>query len=86
MLAVALVGFFLLINLLGSVTSSGPDDLLATAPSEESFIRLPNGVGMFAFAVGSVGVVLGAATVFGFVVLARRNAGAQSRRYLVIGQ
>ena len=85
MLAVALVGFFLLINLLGSVTSSGPDDLLATAPSEESFIRLPNGVGMFAFAVGSVGVALGAATVFGFVVLARRNAGAQSRRYLVIG-
>ncbi len=57
-LAVALVGFLLLINLLEALTSSGPDDLLAATPSDEKYIRLPSGAGMFAFAVAAVAVVL----------------------------
>ena len=58
-LAVGLVGFFLLINQLGSVTSSGPDDLLAPSQSEEEDIRLPSGAGMFALLVAATGLVLG---------------------------
>ncbi len=85
MLAAALVGFFLLINLLGSLTSSGPDDLLASAPSRESSIGLPSGVGMFAFAIGTVGVVLGVAAVLGAITLSRRQTAAPSRRLLVLG-
>lgn len=85
MLAAALVGFFLLINLLGTVTSSGPDDLLATAPSDDSNIRLPSGVGLLAFSLGAVGLVLGGAAAFGLVRLARQNTGAASKRYMVIG-
>ena len=86
MLAAALVGFFLLINLLGSLTSSGPDDLLATAPSEEKHIGLPSGVGMFAFAIGAAGVILALVAIVGVVSMVRRNAGeGQSRRLLVVG-
>ena len=85
MLAAALLGFFLLINLLGSLTSSGPDDILAGAPSEENNISLPSGVGMFAFAIGTVGVVLGVVAVLGVIALTRRSTAGPSRRLLVIG-
>ena len=85
MLAAALVGFFLLINLLGSVTSSGPNDLLATNPSDERHIGLPSGVGMFSFGVGAVGVVLGIVAVIGVISLVRRNTSGPSRWYLAIG-
>ncbi len=85
MLAAALVGFFLLINLLGTLTSSGPNDLLASAPSGESNIGLPSGVGMFAFAIGTVGVVMGVAAVLGAITIWRREATARSLRLLVLG-
>ena len=58
-LAAALVGFFLLINQLGTLTTSGPDDLLAPAPSEEEYILLPSGAGMITLLVVAAGVVLG---------------------------
>ena len=85
MLAAALVGFFLLINLLGTLTSSGPDDLLANAPSGENNIGLPTGVGLFAFAIGAVGVVLGVAAVLGAITLSRRETSAHSLRLLLLG-
>ncbi len=59
MLPAVVVGFFLLIDLLVALTSSGPDDLLTAMPSEDDHIDLPSGAEMFAFAVGAVGVVLG---------------------------
>ena len=59
LLAAALFGFFLLINQLGSVITSGPDDLLAPAQSEEEYIRLPSGAGVFALLVAATGLVLG---------------------------
>ena len=85
MLAVALLGFLLLINLLGSLTSTGPDDLLATTPSEEEHIGLPSGVGLFGFAIGAVGVILGVVAIAGMVTLARRDENTRMRRYLAIG-
>ena len=85
MLAAALVGFILLINLLGTLTSSGPDDLLANAPSGKSDIGLPTGVGMFAFAIGTVGVVLGVAAVLGAITLSRRERASPSLRLLILG-
>ena len=85
MLAVALLGFLLLINLLGSLTSSGPDDLLAIAPSEERHIGLPSGAGMFAFAIGAVGIILGVVAIAGIVSLARQDESTQLRRYLLAG-
>ena len=63
MLAGALAGFFLLINLLGAQTSSGPDDLFAPRPSEEEYISLPNGAQMFAITVAAVGLVLAVAAL-----------------------
>ena len=85
MLAVALLGFLLLINLLGSLTSTGPDDLLATTPSEEEHIGLPSGVGLFGFAIGAVGVILGVVAIAGMVTLARRDENTRMRKYLAIG-
>ena len=85
LLAAALLGFLLLINLLGTLTSSGPEDLLATTPSEERHVFLPSGAGLLAFAIGATGLVLGAVAIFGTVSLARREHPGQLRRYLVGG-
>ncbi len=85
MLAVALLGFLLLINLLGTLTSTGPDDLLAATPSEERYVGLPSGVGMFAFAIGAVGLILAAISAAAMVVLARREDHARTRLYLAVG-
>ena len=57
-LAVGLGGFFLLLDLLSSLVSSGPEDILAVRPSEEG-ISLPNGVGLIGFSVVAVSVILG---------------------------
>ncbi len=85
MLAVALLCFLLLINLLGTLTSTGPDDLLASNPTDERFVGLPSGVGMFAFAIGAVGLILAAISAAAMVVLARREDRARTRLYLAVG-
>ena len=46
MLTAALAGFFLLIEFLVSLLSSGPQDILAAAPTQEATFGLPNGVGL----------------------------------------
>ncbi len=85
LLAAALLGFLLLINLLGTLTSSGPEDLLATTPSEERHVSLPNGAGFLAFAIGATGLILGVVAIIGTVSLARRENPGQLRRYLIGG-
>ena len=85
LLAAALLGFLLLINLLGTLTSSGPEDLLATNPSEERHVSLPSGSGLLAFAIGVTGLILGIVAIVGSVCLARREDPGQLRRYLVGG-
>ena len=85
LLAAALLGFLLLINLLGTLTSSGPEDLLATNPSEERHVSLPSGSGLLAFAIGATGLILGVVAIIGAVSLARREDPGRLRRYLVGG-
>ena len=85
LLAAALLGFLLLINLLGTLTSSGPEDLLATTPSEDRHISLPSGSGLLAFAIGATGLILGVVAIIGAVSLARREGPGLLRRYLVGG-
>ena len=53
MLALATAGFILVIELMGSVTSSGPDDLLAPSSSGSGSVELP-GVGrVFSYALSA---------------------------------
>ena len=59
LLAASLAGFFLLLDLLSSLVASGPEDILAVNPSEEDKIALPSGVGLLAFCVVAVSVILG---------------------------
>ena len=54
----AVTGFVLLINFLGSLTASGPDDLLASKPSSEDYVTLRSSAQMFAFTVTAVGLVV----------------------------
>ncbi len=55
----SLVGFFLLLNLLVPLVSTGPQDILAVKPSDEGAIRLPSGVTLLAFGVAAMSIVLG---------------------------
>ena len=57
-LAVVVAGFFLLLDLLTSLVSSGPDDILAVNPSEGA-IGLPSGVKLLTFSVVAVSIILG---------------------------
>ena len=59
LLAASLAGFFLLLNLLSSLVASGPEDILAVNPSEGDKVALPSGVGLLAFCVVAVSVILG---------------------------
>ena len=63
-LAAALAAFFLLLNLLVPLVSSGPDDILAVNPSDEDEIGLPTGVGLLAFGIVAVSVILGMTALF----------------------
>ncbi len=59
MLAASFAGFFRLLDLLSSLVSSGPEDILAVNPSEEDKIALPSGVRLLAFCVVAASVILG---------------------------
>ena len=54
----ALAGFVLLNNFLGSLTASGPDDLLASKPASGDYFILPSSAQMFAFTVTAMGLVV----------------------------
>ena len=58
-LVAALAGFFLLLNLLVPLVSTGPQDILAVKPSDEDAIRLPSGVALLSFGVAAMSIVLG---------------------------
>ena len=63
MLTAALAGFFLLLEFLVSLLSSGPRDILATTSFQEETLGLPNGVGLLEAAVLGVSVVLALAVL-----------------------
>ncbi len=85
LLAAALAGFFVLIDLLVSLTSSGPSDLLAVNPSDEESIPLPNGVTLFTFAVAASAVVIGVVALAAPQHWTRRGWMPWPRRSLAIG-
>ena len=63
MLTAALAGFFLLLEFLVSLLSSGPRDILATTSFQEESLGLPNGVGLLEAAVLGVSAVLALAVL-----------------------
>ena len=63
-LAAALTGFFLLLNLLVALISSGPQDLLAVTPYGDEDIALPSGVDLLAFGVIALSIILAAVVLF----------------------
>ena len=63
MLMAALAGFFLLLEFLASLLSSGPRDILATTPLQSETVGLPNGVGLLESAVLGVSLVLALAVL-----------------------
>ena len=85
LLAAALAGFFLLLNLLSSRVSTGPEDILAVNPSEEDEIGLPSGIGLFTFSVVAVSVILGIAALLAPQRWPLRLNGIRSSLPLVAG-
>ena len=58
-LGASLAGFFLLLNLLVPLVSTGPQDILTVNPSDEDEIPLPTGVALLTFGVMALSIVLG---------------------------
>ena len=84
MLAVATVGFILVIELIGSVTSSGPDDLMAPSSSGNGSIGLP-GVGrVFSYALAAAAVIAAVVALVVYRNRMSREGASWSRRTLLI--
>ncbi len=63
LLSVALISLFLLLEFVVSLASTGPQDILAVTPSEETTFRVPNGVDLLEFLVLAVSIVLALTTL-----------------------
>ena len=85
LLATALAGFVLLLNILVSLVATGPPDLLAANPSDERTIDIPNGVGLVTLAVVVVSVILGVAALAFPSHWTLRNGVPRPRSSLAIG-
>ena len=85
MLVAAVGGFFFLFELFARLTSSGPADLLAAAPSESQAVRIPSNVGLTAILALLTSLILVAGVVvFPGRWLARRGY-QKSRRIMIVG-
>ena len=85
LLATALAGLVLLLNILVSLVAAGPADLLAPNPSEERTIDIPSGVGLVTLAAIIVSVILGIVALAAPSHWTLRNGIPQPRRSLAIG-
>ena len=63
LLSAALVGFFLLLEFVVSLASTGPRDILAVSPSQEKRFGVPNGVDLLRFLAFAVSIVLASAVL-----------------------
>ncbi len=63
MLSAALAGFFLLLESVVSVVSTGPQDILAVSPSQERRFGVPNGVDLLEFLAFAVSIVIALAAL-----------------------
>ena len=66
-LSAALIGLFLLLEFVVSLASTGPQDILAVTPSEETTLRVPNGVDLLEFLILAVSLVLALAILLASV-------------------
>ena len=85
LLATALAGFVLLLNILVSLVATGPTDLLAPNPSEERTIDIPNGAGLVTLAVIVVSVMLGVVALAAPSHWTLRNGIPRPRKSLAVG-
>ena len=85
MLVAALAGFFFLLDLLVSLFSSGPPDLLAVNPSDDKTIGLPNGAGIFTFAIAAVAIIIGVVALASPQHWVLRRGVPRPRRSLAVG-
>ena len=84
MLAAALVGFVLLIELLSAVTSSGPDSLIAPIPSDDPSLSLPGIGGVFSYALTAAAIVVAAAGLLAYRSRLPSEEAHITRRPMVI--
>ena len=63
LLSAALAGFFLLLESVVSVVSTGPQDILAVSPSQERRFGVPNGVDLLEFLAFAVSIVIALAAL-----------------------
>ncbi len=84
-LSAALAGFFLLLNFLVSLVSSGPHNILAVNPAPEDYIGLPNGVVLLEIAVFAVSAILALAVLIVSLGLPLRRTSIRPSRSLAFG-
>ena len=84
MLAAALAGFMLLIELMGPAFSSGPGDLMAPAESEDGSLGLPGVGGVFSYALTAVAIVVAVVGLVAFRNHLSRESSSESRWPMLI--
>ncbi len=85
LLSAALAGFFLLLEFVVALVSTGPRDLLATTSSQERTFGVPNGVALLEFLVLPVAVVLASAALLVSVGWPLRRASFRPTWSLALG-
>ena len=86
MLTAALAGFFLVLEFLVSLLSSGPQDILAETTWQVDTVGLPNGVGLLESAVLGVSLVLAVAVFIASVGWPLTKASFRPSLRLAIGR
>ena len=84
-LSAALVGFFLLLEFIVSLTSTGPRDILAVSPSQEKRFGVPNGVDLLRFLAFAVSIVLASAVLLASLGWPLRRLSLRPTWTLAIG-
>ncbi|MCY4583391.1 MAG: HEAT repeat domain-containing protein [Chloroflexi bacterium] len=85
LLTAALAGFFLLLEFVVSLVSTGPRDILAVSPAEERRFGVPNGVDLLEFLVLASSIVLGLAVLIASVGWPLRGTSLRASWRLAIG-
>ena len=85
LLLAALAGFFLLLEFVVALVSTGPRDILAATSSQERTFGVPNGVGLIEFLVLPVSIVLASAALVVSVGWPLRRASLRPSWLLALG-
>ena len=85
LLATALAGFFLLLESIVSLVSTGARDILAVTPSQEKRFGVPNGVDLLEFLVLAVSIILALAVLIASLGWPLRRTSLRPSRPLAFG-